>query len=769
MRWWVTLAVVAAVGAVPERAAAANCAATGEFDVVAHSAFTANTGGTTIQGRVSVDDDARVQGITIGTNPPLTPDGNRADFVVGRNLTVDGGGGSVPNGRVTYGGALTATGTLTALGGLHQAVFPEDLDTGFNALRERSAQWADLKPNGIVSGPTYNVLTLTGRDPARNVFAITTAQLQSAGQVTVDVAAGSTTLINVTGSSFTSGLYRIELVGGSPDKLLWNFPLATAVQQTSGLDWQGTLLAPNAAVNVANGNLYGQIIADRVTIGSDGLFHRPFGGCLPPAPTKDLSLASLCTDPVTNHHTLRLRNTGSVAHTVTWTDRDSAQSGSFTALAGTDTFFDVLGGDTVHHIVATSGSTTLEQTTTTRRCAGTITVRKLVTGPGVAPPGPWRILIDGDTGFSAALDLVDGGQAVVAVPGGYQTGSVPIGEVAGGVRYAISEPDPLGAIASVDNSPVTILDGESEIATVGNDFPTPPEPPEPPIPPEPPVPPPPQPPLPPGPIDPLPGPDLVLAASLLGGADVAVTETVTPRVSSVGDVVTVVTRVRNNGPLPAVDALAREIPQVDPRRPNQVARILGVKAGLRAAGCTSTRPVSCGGATLPVGVEVVIRVRARMLIAGVFKSVVVATSRTPDPNTTNNLAVNGLVVGRPANIAVGVHAPAVAGVGEPVAYRVVARGTGRDGAASVRFCHRPPARLLITSAPGTFRYRGRVCRDVSRLRAGQRAAFTVHAIPASSAGGRTLPLLATATAPDARPAAGSDRIAVVAQSFAGTG
>ena len=177
---------------------------------------------------------------------------------------------------------------------------------------------------------------------------------------------------------------------------------------------------------------------------------------------------------------MRLRNTGDSAHAVTWRDRDSAQTGAFSAGAGTDTFFDMLGGDTVHHIVATSGSTTLEQTTTMRRCAGTITVRKLVTGPGVAPPGPWRILIDGDNGFSAARDLVDGAQAALAVPGGYQTGSVPIGQVAGGVRYAISEPDPLGAIASVDNSPVTILDGQSEIVTVGNDFPMGPEPPVPP-------------------------------------------------------------------------------------------------------------------------------------------------------------------------------------------------------------------------------------------------------------------------------------------------
>ena len=122
---WVVVCVLAVMMAAPARAvAAADCAAPGvpgQFDVFTAGAFTANTGGTTIQGRVAAGGDARVQGITLGTNPPLTPDANRADLVVGRNLTVDGGGGSVPYGRVTYGGALTATGALTALGGLHRA------------------------------------------------------------------------------------------------------------------------------------------------------------------------------------------------------------------------------------------------------------------------------------------------------------------------------------------------------------------------------------------------------------------------------------------------------------------------------------------------------------------------------------------------------------------------------------------------------------------------------------------------------------------------
>lgn len=762
MSRWVVVCVLAAAMAVPGRAMAAECAAPGvpgQYDIFTAGSFTADTGGSTIQGRVAVGGDARVQGNTFGTSPPLTADPDRADLLVGRNLELLGGGGSVPYGRVTYGGTRSGSGSLTALGGIDPEQPPFDFAEEFTTLRERSAQLADLAPNGDIGGPGTYDIRFDGDDPNRNVFEVAASTLQTYGKITITVPAGSRTVVNVTGSTFTSALYGIEFVGATPETVVWNFPLATSVKQQSGLNWQGTLLAPHAQVDLTNGNFYGQVIADRMTLRSEGFFHRPF--CVPPAPTKDLSLNSLCTEPVTLHHSMRLRNVGTSDHAVTWSDRDSAQTGAFTAKAGTDTFFDVLGGNTVHHIVVTSGATTLEETTSTRRCSGQITVAKSVTG--VDPPlGPWRIAIDGDNGFATTRELGNAQQATVAVPGGYEAGQVPIGEVAGGARYTITESDPLGAVVSVDKPLVTILDGQSELVTVRNAFPdvTPPEPPDP-VPP--------QPPLPPGPPEPPPGPDIVVAASVDGAADLAITQTISPRVTSVGGVVNVTIRVRNNGPQPAVDALAREIPQFDPEHPNQIARILGVKAGIRAGGCTSTRPVACGGATLAPGAVATIRVRARMLISGTFRSVVVTSSQTPDSNTANNYDATGLVVRRPANIAVGVIAPPLARVGEPVSYRVVARGTGRSGAQSVRFCHRPPARLLMTSAPGTFRYRGRVCRDVSRLARGQRASFVVNAIPAASAGGRTLPLLATATAPAARPAVGTDRIAVAAQSFAGTG
>src|SRR4051794_41986151 len=111
---WVVVCVLAALALVPSRAMAADCAAAGvpgQYDVFVGGSLTANTGGATIQGRIAAGGDARVQGITIGTNPPLTPDANRADLVAGRNLTVDGGGGAIPYGRGAYGGTPTPAGT----------------------------------------------------------------------------------------------------------------------------------------------------------------------------------------------------------------------------------------------------------------------------------------------------------------------------------------------------------------------------------------------------------------------------------------------------------------------------------------------------------------------------------------------------------------------------------------------------------------------------------------------------------------------------------
>jgi choice-of-anchor A domain-containing protein len=280
-----TLAGLSVGGTTAPRAHAAqtsdSCAATGipgEFDVFVAGRYTATSGGTQIQGRAAAGGDVTIQGVNVGT--ALTPDAGRLDLLVGGDLSVLQGGAGVHNGTVSYGGTLTRAGAIGTLG-ISQAAPPFAFDDQFGALREQSAQWADLEPNGQVTGPTFGALELTGADPNLNVFEVTAALLQSAQQVRINVPAGSTTLVNVSGSTYANTLTNVQLSNSSAGRLIWNFPGATSVQ-IGGLAWQGAVLAPNAAVSVSNGQVNGPIVAAQLSSSSIAINHAPFGGCLPP-------------------------------------------------------------------------------------------------------------------------------------------------------------------------------------------------------------------------------------------------------------------------------------------------------------------------------------------------------------------------------------------------------------------------------------------------------------------------------------------------------
>ena len=79
-------------------------------------------------------------------------------------------------------------------------------------------------------------------------------------------------------------------------------------------------------------------------------------------------------------------------------------------------------------------------------------------------------------------------------------------------------------------------------------------------------------------------------------------------------------------------------------------------------------------------------------------------------------------------------------------YRVSVRAPLREVSA-VQLCHRPARGLLVLSAPGTYTSHGRLCIDVTRLRAGHTRAFSVHAVASAQYAGPP------------RPAAGDGRLA----------
>ncbi|MFB7515147.1 choice-of-anchor A family protein [Streptomyces sp. NPDC056144] len=195
---------------------------------------------------------------------------------------------------------------------------PVDFGKEFASLRALSTGWAGVAANGTVAKDGLG-LFLTGTDAKLNVFAVAAADLQKAGAITFKVPAGSSTLVNVLGSSYdmstapTYGVYYQGADGTAPvvddyalasdafagirSRMLWNFPQAESVKKNY-TSWPGTILAPNAKVEMggtgANGQPYGpghvngSVIAEELVTAPGAETHQMnFTGCLPKTTTTE--------------------------------------------------------------------------------------------------------------------------------------------------------------------------------------------------------------------------------------------------------------------------------------------------------------------------------------------------------------------------------------------------------------------------------------------------------------------------------------------------
>jgi choice-of-anchor A domain-containing protein len=252
-----------------------------------------------VNGRMAVGRDAFLQQAGIGNG--LTDDAGRVDLVVGRDI-VSGGNARANHGAVTYGRNLT--GALSAFGPITRADPPFDFSQTFVALRAAQQSWADVTPNGTVTPPefSYSPIQFTGDDAKVNVFEVKASVLQSAQVIQIRVPAGASTLINVTGETYTSAAYPtvamrfwdgskyVQFSDTAPNDrveqarrdLLWSFPDASSVQLGGNIDWQGSVLAPRALVLLAdNTRFHGTLVAENLE--EEGTATLPgFGGCLPP-------------------------------------------------------------------------------------------------------------------------------------------------------------------------------------------------------------------------------------------------------------------------------------------------------------------------------------------------------------------------------------------------------------------------------------------------------------------------------------------------------
>jgi choice-of-anchor A domain-containing protein len=247
------------------------------FDIFVTRDLTQNN--TDCGGGVAAGGTATLTSYSAGSQLPQAA--TRIDLLVGGNLSFNGG--SVPNGAALYGGTATLSGT-SFFGGIMQGTSPISFSAEATSLAAASAAIGAIAPNGTETN-SYGSITLTGTSSGVNVFAVSGTDLAAANGLTITAPAGSTAIVNVSGTTASAQNFGFAFNGVTRENTLFNFYQATTLT-LSGIGFDGSILAPLAAVSFSNGQLNGQIFAASLS-GTGEVEHDPFAGCIPTTPAPD--------------------------------------------------------------------------------------------------------------------------------------------------------------------------------------------------------------------------------------------------------------------------------------------------------------------------------------------------------------------------------------------------------------------------------------------------------------------------------------------------
>lgn len=237
------------------------------------------------QGRVAVGGNATFNGYDIGITQP------------GGDVLVAGGNISFTNGTIRgnarYGGTYSGTNVGYTNGGAPIAGNPINFGTANAHLLNTSSVWGSLVANGS-DQQVFSSLVLSGSNANLNVFDISASQLLGISEVNINVTAGSTVLINVSGGAVTFNNIGYNLNGSqNPNgfrKVLWNAHQAGSISMSN---LNGSLLAPLASANTGFGVINGQMIVGSFA-GNMQINDYGFNGVVPePGTIASLGLGAL--------------------------------------------------------------------------------------------------------------------------------------------------------------------------------------------------------------------------------------------------------------------------------------------------------------------------------------------------------------------------------------------------------------------------------------------------------------------------------------------
>ncbi|HEU0121449.1 MAG TPA: collagen-binding domain-containing protein [Bryobacteraceae bacterium] len=264
------LSAVLILSAVPALAAPLGVAA--DYNVFVLGSI--NQANTDIEGRAAVGGSAQFSNFGIGTT--LSPNSSRLDLIVGGSLTYING--QIHNGSGVYAGSGSISGVGVPNGTLTQAPSPIDFVAAGQALIAESDGYAALAAVAVAA--QYGGLNLVGTDANLNIFYVAAGTLASLNSLSISAPVGSTVLVNVAGAtnSFTNA--GMSVSGTNRQNVLFNFFETTSLTM-SGMGFQGSILAPEAAFQFNNGQINGNIVVASMQGGGES-HNTLFTGQLPP-------------------------------------------------------------------------------------------------------------------------------------------------------------------------------------------------------------------------------------------------------------------------------------------------------------------------------------------------------------------------------------------------------------------------------------------------------------------------------------------------------
>lgn len=239
------------------------------------------------QGKLAVGGYADLRGYSVGDQLPANS-GNV--LVVGNHLTFITG--RVYNGKTVYQNYITSTQGFSSDSGTVQGNVL-DFAAAKISLLNLSQQLSLLSKTDTAKYLPNNSVELDGTRTGLNVFFVDGSKLLSTNDISINVPANSTVLVNISGTN--SRLFGgFEVNGTTKDKVLLNFYEATTLN-FSGIDVKASVLAPKADLTFPAGIVTGQMVVRKMT-GSGQINLCPFTGFV----TRDTTLNNVATVTAAN-------------------------------------------------------------------------------------------------------------------------------------------------------------------------------------------------------------------------------------------------------------------------------------------------------------------------------------------------------------------------------------------------------------------------------------------------------------------------------------